>query len=59
MFLLQMVADEGHLNLDVTKRARKVLPQFTICRVGRRGAIRLVPACREEAIAVGSLHRHG
>jgi hypothetical protein len=29
MLLLQMVADEGHFNLDVTERARKVLPQFT------------------------------
>jgi hypothetical protein len=28
MLFLKMVADEGHLNLDVTERAWKVLPQF-------------------------------
>jgi hypothetical protein len=30
MLLLKMVADERHLNLDVTKRAREVLPQLSI-----------------------------
>jgi hypothetical protein len=29
MFLLKVVADAGHLNLDVAKRAREVLPQLT------------------------------
>jgi hypothetical protein len=28
MLLLQMVRDEGYFDLDVTERARKVLPQF-------------------------------
>jgi hypothetical protein len=30
MLLLKVVADERHLNLDVAKRAREVLPQLTI-----------------------------
>jgi hypothetical protein len=30
MLLLKVVADEGHLNLDVAERAREVLPQLTI-----------------------------
>lgn len=63
MLLLEVVADEGHLNLDVTERTRKVLPQITIFWwMGRgRGAIGLVPARREEVIAVGSLcfYLHG
>jgi hypothetical protein len=29
MFLLKVVADEGHLHLDVAKGAREVLPQLT------------------------------
>jgi hypothetical protein len=29
MLLLKVVADERHLNLNVTKRAREVLPQLS------------------------------
>jgi len=69
MLLLKVVADEGHLNLDVAERAREILPQLPIfCRMGWRGAMPiwwrrrrwLVPASvsREEAIVVASLHLH-
>jgi len=30
MLLLKVVADEGHLNLDVAERAREILPQLPI-----------------------------
>jgi len=30
MLLLKVVADEGHLNLDVAERAREVFPQLPI-----------------------------
>lgn len=54
MLLLQMVRDEGYFDLDVTERARKVLPQFPFFWwMWRRGAIGLVPECREKAIVVG------
>lgn len=67
MLLLKVVADERHLNLDVAKRAREVLPQLTIFCSVRKGAMPiwwwrwwLVPAsvCRREAVVVASLYLH-